>query len=627
MSNQKSAFLLILLLAISLILTTVFFRPVDIVSNSPIYSDDYSMHYSNCLAAKRFWKQSLRCWGYDPFFLAGFPRCALVNADNKAWELFFVVLSPVIGEGRAFKLFVILFLSFYPLFLYRSARNFGLLPQNGVLAAALGMLFFYLSFPKDFVFWGMVAYVAACFFSLYVFSHLYLLLARFTWRRYILVTLLASLLFMVHILSPLHIFLPAVVLYFCFCKKITRFQHLMLFIMIGSILVVNSFWLKPIADFFHYKTTRPENYEFAMQIKNISEFVKVYLLQKRSLLYSVPVLNNTFFEAVLLVLGGAGLFHWFKNRRFALFFPFTAGVVFVAVITYLGSRTPFFAQFQPQRFAVPMNVLLFLPASVGLVPIVQFLFHGRRPIELLFIVLLLFVVLYQPVVRPFGIFYKYRLYRLSCKTPPPLVALMDFLERNTTRAGRILIEDSEASQEEPEAYYGGHYPGLFPEHVKREYLCGPRPMYPIKHSYASFVKGLLFEKKLQDYSLVELKKMFEIYNVKWIVCWLPESKDFFDKFPEYVSEIATFDKFSVYEVKRKTSFFLKGGGRVRADYNRIALEDLVAEDGSVVIAYHWLETLRADPEIPLERYMAGGDPVGFIKISNPPSSLTIFNSY
>ena len=72
---------------------------------------------------------------------------------------------------------------------------------------------------------------------------------------------------------------------------------------------------------------------------------------------------------------------------------------------------------------------------------------------------------------------------------------------------------------------------------------------------------------------------------------------------------------------------MKGAGKVKASYNRIDLDGLIAEDGEVVIAYHWMETLRATPDVKLERFMIGGDPVGLIKISNPPSFLTIRNSY
>ena len=79
---------LILLVGVCFAMSFVFLAPRDMVSNEPIYSDDYALHYSNALAARTFWSGWGRCWGYDPFLLAGYPSCALANADNKAWELF-----------------------------------------------------------------------------------------------------------------------------------------------------------------------------------------------------------------------------------------------------------------------------------------------------------------------------------------------------------------------------------------------------------------------------------------------------------------------------------------------------------------------------------------------------------
>ena len=96
-------------------------------------------------------------------------------------------------------------------------------------------------------------------------------------------------------------------------------------------------------------------------------------------------------------------------------------------------------------------------------------------------------------------------------------------------------------------------------------------MYPIKHSYASFTAGLLFEKKIGDYTIEELRRHFDIYNVRWIVCWYEESKQLFDRFPDYVVKAGDIDRFTLYEVKRPPSFFLKGRGQVQADYNRLEL--------------------------------------------------------
>jgi hypothetical protein len=234
-------------------------------------------------------------------------------------------------------------------------------------------------------------------------------------------------------------------------------------------------------------------------------------------------------------------------------------------------------------------------------------------------------VLVGPVAKPLKAIYTYNLYRLSCKFPTPLKELLNWLEEHTNREGRILIEDSEFDT--LHQYYGAHLPALFPEYVKREYLCGPRPMYPIKHSYVSFTAGVLFEKKIEDYSLDELKKSFDLYNVKWIVCWLENSKNFFNQYPEYILKKAEIDKFTIYQVNRKPSFFLKGAGVIRSDYNRLELEQVVAQDSEIIINYHFMKDLKTNPERKLERVLLGDDPIGFIRILNPSRSLVIYNGY
>ena len=58
---------LFLLVGLCLAMSLVFLSPRDMVSNEPVYSDDYALHYSNALAARTFWSGWTRCWGYDPY--------------------------------------------------------------------------------------------------------------------------------------------------------------------------------------------------------------------------------------------------------------------------------------------------------------------------------------------------------------------------------------------------------------------------------------------------------------------------------------------------------------------------------------------------------------------------------
>lgn len=626
MSKGLHASIIILILVFSALLTTVFFQPQDIFSDSPIYTDDYAMHFSQCISINRFLRTEGSLWGYDPFLLAGFPRGTL-HPDIMAWALFYTVLSPVVGAGTAFKLFILIFLMIYPLGMYGAMRNFGFSQQTGLTAALLAILVFHLSLPIDFMLWGVASYVITCFFSIYVLSLIYRLCERFTWKIYVGTVFSASLLWLMHVLAPVHFFIPALVIYICSLKKLSRFQNLMLLVIPLVVLGINSCWLIPLAEFFNYKTTRPENYEFTLQIKNIFEAFKVYIEQKRSLPANAEVLNNTFIEVIIALFGMCGFYLWSRKGMSTLLKAFSSGVLFIFFIAYFGSHTQLFAQLQPQRFTIPLNLLLIIPAGYGCRTVLQEIFQRKSVVAIFFILCLGFVLLYRPVVKPFGIFYKYKTYRFSCAFPQQLIELLDFLEKHTTRQGRILIEDSESSAEDVEQYYGGHFPGLFPEYLKREYLCGPRPMYPIKHSYASFTKGLLFEKDISGYSHSELRKVFDIYNVKWIVCWFDASKDFLEQFPGYITRVGEVDKFAIYEIDRQSSFFLKGSGDISADYNRLEADNVVAEKGEIILAYHWMKNLRSIPDLHIRRVFVGDDQVGFIKIENPPKDFVLINGY
>ena len=628
MSNQLSKIILIVILLFSALLITVFLQPGDIISNTPIYNDDYSLHLSECLSAQRFLSTAGHCWGYDPFLLAGFPRGTLANADNKSWELFYFIFSPVLGEGLGFKAYLIIFLLTYPLLIYLAARNFNLSIEQSLLAGFLAILFFHLSLAKDFVSWGVVSYVFAVFFSMYVFSAYYRLLQHFSWVRYIGVAAFFSLLVLMHILSFVHIAVPILILFIAYFKKMTVRQNVAILLIPLIAAVVNSYWIVPLLEFFNDKTVQPGDYDFTLQIKNLLEPISVYIKQRKSINHCLPIYNNTFIDALLLVFSWSGFYVWYKQKLYHLVVAFICAFLFVFVIAFYGSHTVFFAQLQPERFNIPLSLLLLIPASIGLYNVAKNLLQYQRIEIKVFVFCVAFVLLYQPVVKPFINLFRLKPYRLSCIFPEYLSTLLDFLRENTTHEGRILVEDSEYLREGPaHEYYGGHFPGLFPEYVKREYLCGPRPMYPIKQSYASFTRGVLFGRNIKDYTLDDLQERFKAYNVKWIICWFKESKNFLEKFPEYITKMRDVDKFTIYEVKRTPSFFIKGSGIIRSDYNRLDLKDIKAEDNEIIISYHWMKTLKPIPDGSMEQVLLNGDPIGFIKIKHPPQSLTIVNSY
>jgi hypothetical protein len=627
--HNKSLSLIALLFLLALLSTTVFLHPGDLFSNAPVFDDDYAMHFSQCLSTQRFFERFGKTWGYDPFLMAGFPRGVLVNADNKGWELFYYLLEPLLGRGLAFKLYPLLFLLLYPLFIYGAARNFGCSRAVSLTAACTAVLFFHLSLSIDLFYSGMVSYILVSFFSFYVLSQFYLLLyKRFSLVRYVIVLILGTLLLLCHLLSPIHLITPIAIMYLLQAKKLSLRQHLLIAAIPVVILLANGYWLLLIVKFYHYKTVRPENWEFSLQIKDLLEPFKVYLMQRKTYVYKLEVLNNTFLDAILLVFGVGGLTLWYRRGQRTLVLAFSGGFTVLFFIAFYGSHISFLSQFQPERFLIPLSLLLLFPASLALYLSLQTLFAQRTRVAQCFIIAVLAVLLFRPVIKPFGIMIKHQVYRLNCTFPKELMVLLQFLEQQTTRAGRILIEDSEWSYSDPaHRYYGGHFPALFGEYLQRHYLCGPRPMYPMKHSYASFTDGILFEKEIRTFTLEQLKYYFDHYNVKWILCWKKETIEHLSQFPEYIKEIKIIDNFKIYVVKRRPTFFLKGTGDVRADYNRIELKNITAPEQEIILSFHWMEYLITEPPMTIEPVFLADDPVGFIKVRNPAESFVIYNAY
>lgn len=627
-SRKTALCLLFGICAAAALLVTVFLPPRVLFTNTSVYSDDYTMHYAQCRVVRKYISMFHSCWAYDPFYLAGMPNGTLGNADNKAWEIFYFLFSWLLGEGFAFKAYLLLFFFSYPLLLYGAARNFGLSRSAGLCAGVLGILFFHLSLCINMVAWGMISYVFVCFFSIYVLSLWWRVLLSFSIARCILLAMCLSLMVMMHILAVVHMGVPMAVMYLYASRRLVVRRHVLIGAAPLVALAVNSFWLWPVVDFFNDQTTRPENYEFTLQIKNVFEPIKVYILQRRSTDHCLPILNNTLFETLLLLLGCAGLYLWRKEGRRSMWQAFGAGICVIFLIAYYGSHTKVFPPLQPERYTIPLGLLLLIPASFSLSRFVHAFVQRSSLSIFLFVSALAFVFLYQPVIRPFGIFYKFKPYRLQTEVPRPITTLLEFLQDHTNRAGRILLEDSEYTRARPEHQYsGGHYPALFPEYVQREYLSGPRPMYPVKHSYASFTNGVLFERDISTYTRHELEQAFDLFNVKWIVAWSQKARDVFGRFPDYIMKIQEVDRFSVYEVNRTPSFFIKGSGELMADYNRIELHNVQAEDGEIIISYHWMKKFRTIPDAVIEPVFLGGDPIGFIKVKNPPRSFAILNAY
>jgi hypothetical protein len=77
---------------------------------------------------------------------------------------------------------------------------------------------------------------------------------------------------------------------------------------------------------------------------------------------------------------------------------------------------------------------------------------------------------------------------------------------------------------------------------------------------------------------------------------------------------STYGVFTIYDVRQPASWFITGDGAVAATYNRLEVTN--ASAGSLVLKYHWVDTLRTEPVLPLRPVYLGQDPVPFIAVDN-----------
>jgi hypothetical protein len=75
------------------------------------------------------------------------------------------------------------------------------------------------------------------------------------------------------------------------------------------------------------------------------------------------------------------------------------------------------------------------------------------------------------------------------------------------------------------------------------------------------------------------------------------------------------------KVNQPLSWFVEGDGQVQTSANRLELRDLNGRE--IVLKYHWLENLRATPAVKIVPIQLADDPIPFIELLDPPSSVIL----
>jgi len=623
-STNKILIFLFLLFLLQLGFLSCYLPFSEWVTDSPIFTDDYGVHYGDSVKQNYFMRKFGRQWGYDPYQRAGTPTPTIITIDNNGWGLFTYIFF-FLPEAVSFKLYFILAILSIPFLCYFSARNFALTYKESILCSFLGTIFSHISICVDFLYWGTVSYIFVCYLSLLTSSVFYRFLKEKSFLTFLGFILVFSSALWIHIFACINLVAPLLILYITFFPKISLKTHGLVCLSIVIVFLINSPWAIPFINFFDGM--------FINQIwtpyvsYDIFQPIKTYLNQSVyfNLFKNIPFQKSALVDIGLMLFGILGIYNWLKEGEKTKGYVFIGTTIFLFLFSYYGGQWHFTETLTPMRYTIMMNLFLVLPASKGVNKLYELFMENKSNMMKIIFVLVITCLTMIFLAKPYYHLYIKKDFRFMTKIPDKVEELMKWIEKNTTSEGRILIENSD--WESDHQYYGTHLPLIFPLYMKREFIGNDYGYNPTKDSFVSYFNGLLFKRPIQNFTLDSLKPYLDLYNIKWVIYWSKPSKDFFESYPEYFVPVKKIDRFYICEIPRKPSFFIEGEGKSSADYNLIELKDIKSKDNGIILSYHWMKYFKTKPAVKIKEKKFLDDPIGFICIEKPPKSLLIYNSY
>jgi hypothetical protein len=599
------------------------FHPAQgLFNKQPVIEQDWGLHFHHLHAMEGFWHQDKTLWGYNPYFMGGYPSNTIQDMSIKCFEMLAVLASGIgINVVFAFKLLAFLAASAVPWMLFFAVRNFLghdiYVPLACFLAALLGAGYWWNSFPREMFFYGMLGFPpASCLMILSASLFYRALKARgaFTLTHLAWAASLAILLPM-HLQAAIILVLP-VIFTVIFCRKQISIRGV-LWLSAGAVMAicVNLFWLIPL--FKHRIDDISPLIVKQIPIFLSSDpfaFIKDYLG-----LADYWSFRTSFWERglrwilLLLGLGGSVRLLSGKHKDRGLVFLFTTLSLFV--LTYFGSFVQFFEGWQPLRFKIPCDFFLVLPAA--------FLISKRKQISsskikigsIYFLSACGFFALAANIIQT-----ESRLpLRLRTQFAPEIEGIVKWIDTETSKDARILFEES---GDETGFFYNGMYLSSFLPHLTGSQLIGgPINIYNDRHHFAEFHSGILFKRDITTLTDEELASYFRAYNIDAAIAFHPNSVKRLLALQNLVSLEKTIGPVHLMKIKQPSTWFLNGEGKANVEWNRIYCSAVKGEE--VILKYHWVENIISSPPLEIKWTQVLDDPIPFIKILHPPSEFTL----
>jgi len=545
---------------------------------------DYPVHTRRAEVCRAAWYADGCLWGYDPRVNAGMLMQPAQEVGSVPYQ-FLALLLPQARPGHIVAAYAWATLLAFPWCLLLTTRLLRYTWDETVWALALGEGVLWLIPPQPSMIWaGMMAFLSACFWVPVVVA----LYARFfrgpSLAGYAAAVSAGALLFGLHPYGPVAI-LPALAALVLFSPAVGWPWRVAALCSPLPIALLNAPWLLPVVRSLRMP---PPPWRSALQLEHRYWNWADWSDFQHAL---GPVVL-----AVLALLTGIALLTLPRlARRCGRTAAVACGlVVLTTLLLFLfGSFWSPTRVLQPVRFATPFWIALALLGGLACGAVGERL---RLPPWIR-------AVLWG--VAAFGLGIAVYLVGPRVRNEPDVAALMQFLQQRTTIADRVLMETTGFAQA---------LPGI----IDREVIANA---FPDDQDPVQFLPDRLFGRRLEEWSLPELRAALDRFAVNWVLADSAAGQRLFGQLSGDSGTVV--GNFRAYAMGGTHDRFLTGTGEVRAGVNRLELTDVQAPEGFVVLRYRYHPGWVCDPPSALEPYPIPEGGGGLLLIRNPRPSMQV----
>jgi hypothetical protein len=619
----------------------------EIASPWPIPVDDHPMHFHNAWVSRTFLPTTGTTAGYDPYFMAGYPKSVVSDPSGTMIESVLAFAGET-TDATVYKRLIVFLLVTLPVWVSLAARAWGGSPEAATTAVLLYLVYLWIDFPLAYAAFGMVAFLVVVPVGLLVAAALVRYLEGGGIGRWLVAAAGSAILLWVHPLCLMFLGPAAGLGYLRAAferdgagRRMSVTRHLGLWMIPVVALALNAWWWLPAIELA--ATGMAQDIAFIHEpAETLPRLAEILGLRDPA----QPVI-----QVLLLagsVVGLAALYGAGRVRRFTLGVVLAAGFFW----GYLSGLFPALKPLQPGRHTYTFYTTAALVAGLGWGRLALWLRDLGRPWMTRLAVagaLLIGVRLFAAelngglaartglAIQPGNVGGKFVLVRrtsqrpfLSSQPSPPLIELVDAVKTHFTAGDRLYYEEGGQARPGTDGFpplgdpFGGRrFGGLLPRLTGVEVVGGPFLNMPLKTNFTQVGMGRLFGENGWDGERFD--RYARLYRPEGVIAWSPEARRLIEDRPDRFEIIEALGPYLIARVKGYEGAAIRGEAEVEATAGRLVVRMKKADDvdGKVVLRYHTAPGIGANPPIALEEEFLEDDPVPFIRLPYSVEPITL----